>query len=195
MTTANLREHSFDGIRELDNTLPNWWLWTFYSACLFSVGYWIVFHTLRVGNLPGAAYAEEQRAAAARLEQQLANNPVTEQMLLKLAAEPAFTAEGERIFKTPSLCAQCHGPEGNGMVNGAPGAGPNLTDEFWIHGGKPMEIYRTVSDGWPEKGMASWKTNGTQFVLRAVAYVLSLRGKNLPGKPPEPEAKRLGEQK
>jgi cytochrome c oxidase cbb3-type subunit 3 len=190
MTTGELREHSFDGIQEFDNHLPNWWLWTFYSACLFSVAYWIFYHTLGFGDLPREAYVEEQREAAARIEAQLANNPVTEELLLKLAAEPAFLAEGAEIFKNPSLCAQCHGPEGNGIVNGQPGVGPNLTDEFWIHGGSPMEIYQTVHDGWPEKGMAAWKGYGRKFVQRTVAFVLSLRGKNLEGKPPEPEAKK-----
>jgi cytochrome c oxidase cbb3-type subunit 3 len=189
MSNAELRHHTFDGIQEFDNQLPNWWLWTFYTACLFSVGYWIWFHTLGVGELPPKAYQTEQREAAARLEAAMANNPVTEEMLLKLASEPAVVAEGEKIFKTASLCAQCHGPDGNGMVAGVPGVGPNLTDDFWIHGGKPMDIYKTIHDGYPEKGMASWKGYGAQFVQRATAYVLSIRGKNLPGKPPEETAK------
>lgn len=194
MTTGQLREHSFDGIQEFDNHLPNWWLWTFYGACIFSVGYWIAFHTLRVADLPGRAYVEEQRVAAEKLEADLAKNPVTEALLLKLAAEPGVLAEGEKIFKNPAQCAQCHGPEGNGMVNGQNGVGPNLTDKFWLHGGSPMEIYRTINDGWPEKGMASWKAFGPLFVQRATAYVLSLRGRNLAGKPPEPGAVELKEQ-
>lgn len=189
MSSGDLRSHTFDGIQEFDNHLPNWWLWTFYSACLFSVGYWIWFHTLAVGDLPPKAYQVEQREAAARIEAEAAKNPVTEELLLKLAQEPAVVAEGEKIFKTPSLCAQCHGPDGNGMVSGFPGVGPNLTDDMWIHGGSAMEIYTTILDGYPEKGMQSWRNNGTQFVQRATAYVLSLRGKNLPGKPPEPTAK------
>ena len=118
MSTGDLRSHTFDGIQEFDNHLPNWWLWTFYSACLFSVGYWIWFHTLGVGDLPPEAYQVEQREAAARIEAEAAKNPVTEELLLKLSQEPAVVAEGEKIFKTPSLCAQCHGPEANGMVSG-----------------------------------------------------------------------------
>jgi len=89
----------------------------------------------------------------------------------------------------PSQCAQCHGPEGNGMVSGLPGVGPNLTDDYWIHGSTAMDIYKTIHDGYPEKGMASWKGYGVQFVQRATAYVLSLKGKNLKGKPPEETAK------
>lgn len=186
MSTGELRHHSFDGIQEFDNRLPNWWLWTFYSACIFSVVYWVCFHTLRVADLPGAAYHAEQREAAARLEASMANNPVTEELLLRIAAEPAVVAEGEKIFKT--TCMACHGPDANGMLGGVASIGPNLTDAFWIHGGSPMEIYRTINDGWPEKGMQAWKVNGAQFVQRSTAYVLSLRGRNLAGKPPEPGA-------
>src|SRR5262245_6962570 len=94
MSSAPLREHAFDGIREFDNRLPNWWLWTFYSACLFSVGYWILHHTLGIADLPAAAYLQEQRDAAARIEAQLAQNPVTEELLLKLAGEPAIVEKG-----------------------------------------------------------------------------------------------------
>ncbi|MEQ1632918.1 MAG: cbb3-type cytochrome c oxidase N-terminal domain-containing protein [Planctomycetota bacterium] len=189
MSTGDLREHAFDGIQEFDNRLPNWWLWTFYSACLFSVGYWIWFHTLGIGELPPEAYMSEQRAAALRIEEDAAKNPVTEESLMKLASEPAVVAAGEAIFKTPSLCAQCHGPDANGMVAGLAGVGPNLTDNRWIHGGSAMEIYRTIQDGWPEKGMAAWKGFGPTFVQRSTAYVLSLRGKNLAGKPPEEGSK------
>src|SRR5262245_9898648 len=190
MSSAPLREHAFDGIQEFDNRLPNWWLWSLYATCLFSVGYWIAYHTLGVAALPGEAYVAEQREAAARIEARLAANPVTEELLLKLASEPAVVEKGAAIFKNPSQCAQCHGPDGNGIVGGANGNGPNLTDDFWLHGGAPMEIYRTVRDGWPDKGMQAWKDRGEQFVQRVVAFVLSLRGRNVPGKAPEPEAKK-----
>jgi len=191
MTTGELRDHAFDGIQEYDNRLPNWWLWTFYTACLFSIAYWIHFHTLGTGNLPGEAYREEQQQAAARLEAQMANVQITDELLEKLAREPEVVRAGEAIFKNPGLCAQCHGPEGNGIVSGAMGAGPNLTDKFWINGGSPTEIYNTVMNGGrPDKGMQAWKVNGLTFVQRAVAYVLSRRNTNAAGgKPPEPEAK------
>jgi cytochrome c oxidase cbb3-type subunit 3 len=184
MTTGELRDHVFDGIQEFDNRLPNWWLWTFYVACLFSVFYWLHFHTLGTGDLPAEAYVQEQRAAAARLEAALANVKIDDDVLLKLASEPAVVAEGEKIFKNPALCTQCHKEDGSGNI------GPNLTDRFWINGGSPMEIYNTVMNGGrPGKGMNSWKDNGITFVQRAVAYVLSLRDRNLPGKPPEPDAR------
>jgi cytochrome c oxidase cbb3-type subunit 3 len=191
---TELREHVFDGIQEMDSRLPNWWLWTFYGACIYSVFYWIHYHTLATGNLPMQSYMLEQKVAADRLAAELAKNPMTEGKLLELAANPAFVGEGEKIFKDPNRCAQCHGPTANGITAaGVPGAGPNLTDAFWLNGGKPMEIYNTVMNGGrPDKGMIAWgKEQGPLFVQRAVAYVLSLRNTNVPGKPPEPEAKEV----
>lgn len=180
--SAEVREHTFDGIQEFDNRLPNWWLWSFYLACIFSVGYWIHFHTLRTGHLPLQAYAVEQQEAARALEARLAANPITAESLLELAANPAFVAEGKAIFTDPTLCAQCHKADGSGNI------GPNLTDGHWIYGGAPMDLYTTVMEGRPG-GMASYKANGIGFVQRAVAYVLSIKNTNVPGKPPEPNAK------
>jgi cytochrome c oxidase cbb3-type subunit 3 len=186
MATGELRPHAFDGIQEFDNRLPNWWLWTFYTACLFSLAYWFHFHTLKTGNLPGRAYIAEQRAAALKVEAEAAKNPMSDEVLLKLSREPGFVADGEKIFKNPQLCAQCHKEDGSGNI------GPNLTDNFWINGGRPMEIYNTVMNGGrPDKGMLAWKDRGPSFVQHAVAYVLSIRGRNLPGKAVEPEAKEV----
>jgi cytochrome c oxidase cbb3-type subunit 3 len=181
-TEANTRGHAFDDIQEFDNRLPNWWLWTFYGACIFSVFYWIHYHSLGTGDLPIEAYAVEQREAAAKLEAHLAANPVTDESLLKLAKEPAFVLEGERIFKDMTRCALCHKPDGSGLI------GPNLTDNMWIYGGKPTDIYTSILKGRP-RGMLANEANGMGFVQRATAYVLSIKNTNLTGKPPEPDAK------
>ena len=183
MSTETTRGHAYDGIEEFDNRLPNWWLWTFYLACIFSVFYWLHYHTVGTGDLPFEEYVREQRAAAARLEAEMAKNPLSDEMLLKLAKEPAFVAEGEKIFKDPAKCALCHKPDGSGLI------GPNLTDDVWIYGGKPMDIYTTILKGRP-RGMLAHESFGTGFVQRATAYVLSIKNTNLPGKPPEPDAKK-----
>ena len=183
MSSVPTRTHTYDGIEEFDNRLPNWWLWTFYLACIFSVGYWVHYHTLGTGNLPSEEYLVEQREAAAKLEAELAKNPVTDEMLIKLSENPAFVAEGKKIFTNPLLCAQCHNANASGKI------GPNLTDEYWIYGGKPMDIYATIMEGRPG-GMQSYKAQGLGFVQRAVAYVLSIKNTNVPGKEPEPNAKK-----
>ena len=192
MSMNATRDHSYDDIVEFDNRLPNWWLWTFYLACIFSVVYWVHFHSLGTGDLPIESYAVEQKAAADALEAQLKANPVTDEMLLKLSKEPSFVAEGARIFRNPSFCMSCHKADGGGAV------GPNLTDDKWIYGGRPMDIYTTILKGRARDeakgfagGMQAWEGNGLGFVLRATAFVLSIKNTNVQyGKEPEPNAKK-----
>jgi cytochrome c oxidase cbb3-type subunit 3 len=136
------------------------------------------------GESPTEAFVAAQRAAAAKLEAQLAANPVTDATLLKLAGETAFVAEGEAIFKDPTKCALCHKPDGGGLI------GPNLTDDMWIYGDKPMDIYTSILKGRP-RGMLAHEANGLGFVQRATAYVLSIKNTNVAGgKPAEPDAKK-----
>ena len=115
MSTEATRGHAYDGIEEFDNRLPNWWLWSFYLACIFSVFYWIHYHTLGTGDLPIESYDTEQAAAGARLEAEAAKNPVTEESLLQLVGNPAVVAEGQRIFQDMTKCALCHKPDGSGL--------------------------------------------------------------------------------
>lgn len=184
MSEAKPREHAFDGIVEFDNRMPNWWLWSFYLACIFSIAYWVHYHTLGVGDLPIEVYNREQAAAAVRAEEDAARNPVTDESLRKIASEPAVVQAGETIFKDPTKCALCHRPDGGGSI------GPNLTDEFWVYGNTPMDIYTSILKGRPG-GMLAHEAFGTTFVQRATAYVLSIQNTNVPnGKAPEPNAKK-----
>lgn len=183
MSAEATRGHAFDGIEEFDNRLPNWWLWTFYLACIFSVFYWIHYHTIGSGALPGAEYQTEQREAAARLEAAAAKSPITEASLQELAKNPAVVEEGRKIFQDPAKCALCHKPDGSGNI------GPNLTDDLWVYGGKAMDIYTSIAKGRPG-GMLPHDMYGITFVQRATAYVLSIKNTNLPGKAPEPNAKK-----
>lgn len=195
MTADPTRGHSYDGIEEFDNRLPNWWLWTFYLACIFSVGYWLYYHTVGTGDQPIEAYAVEQKAASERVAAQAANNPITEEMLLKLAKEPGFVAEGRKIFEDATKCALCHGPMANGTTAmNTPAIGPNLTDDHWIYGSKPMDVYTTIAKGRvmpdPQRksmgGMQAWESFGGDFVLKATAFVLSVKNTNVQGgKAPE----------
>jgi cytochrome c oxidase cbb3-type subunit III len=171
-------DHDFDGIQEYDNRLPNWWLWILWTSIVFAFGYWLVFHTFGVAKLPRARYeAEMQRAAAA----QLARGGTLDDAALELMATlPDRVAEGKTLFIT--YCVACHSARGEGLV------GPNLTDAYWIHGGKPLDIHKTVTDGVLTKGMAAWgRQLGPKRVESVVAYVLTLRGTNVPGKVAEGE--------
>lgn len=176
-----LRGHEFDGIREFDNRLPNWWLWSFYLACIFSVFYWMHYHVLGTGALPTERYQQEMEAAAAELEAKLADMEVTNDTLTAMANEPAVVAKGQEVFVTN--CTQCHKSDGRGDI------GPNLTDNYWIHGGQPMDIYSTIVNGVVEKGMPDYwlRQLGPVRVQQVTAFVLSIKNTNLPGKEPQGE--------
>lgn len=166
-----LREHLFDGIQEFDNRLPNWWLWSFYLACIFSVIYWIHYHVIGTGPLPREVYTIQMQEAEARLAQM----DVSNETLLALAAEPTALAKGQKIFV--QHCAQCHLPNAGGSI------GPNMTDKYWIHGGQPMQIYKTVVTGVVAKGMPDYweRMLGRLACQQVVAYILSIKNTNVEG--------------
>lgn len=173
----NRLAHVYDGIVEEDNHLPNWWLAILFGTIVFGFGYWFVFQTTQSLPNPGAAYAIEMAELAKLHPETVA---VTNDGLLALAKDAAVLAEGQQAFAT--TCVACHMQQGQGLV------GPNLTDGVWMHGGKPIDIHTAISNGFPEKGMPPWgKTLGPTKVRAVTAFVLSIKGKNVPGKPPQGE--------
>lgn len=171
--------HEYDGIIEHDNRLPNWWLMTLFGAVVFSVGYWFYYHTFEVGpNLRGeyeSDWSDREKERAAKE----AANPISNDVFVAAAKDTAVVGRGETLFKTN--CAACHGQNAEGLV------GPNLTDNFWLHGAEPVDLYKTVSEGVLAKGMPAWKaTLGDGQTREVVAYLLTIKGKNTPGpRPPE----------
>lgn len=174
-------EHEYDGIREYDNPLPRWWVLLFWGTFLFSLGY--VFHYHVSGRGPSVAQSYELEMAAAR-EQRAARSlgeKVTEEALRTLMLDAELMADAKTLFG--ARCASCHGDRGQGLI------GPNLTDDYWIHGkGTLMDIHDIVSRGVPEKGMPPWEAQLTPIELRKIAALVgSFKGQNLPGKPPQGE--------
>jgi cytochrome c oxidase cbb3-type subunit 3 len=166
--------HEYDGILEADNVLPRWWLMTFYGAVVFAIGYWFYYEEFKAGPSPLQEYFAEQAAAAEK-------NGVdpSDAELTALASGPTREL-GQQLFT--ANCVACHEAKGQGKI------GPNLTDTAWLHGGTPLAIFKTVRDGVPAKGMPSWgATLGRAGVSQVAAFVLTLRGTNLPGKAPEGE--------
>ncbi len=182
----SLRAHTFDGIQEFDNRLPNWWLWSLYLACIFSLVYWLHYHVLRTGpsaldafRADMAVYAQEKADREAR--EALA--AVSDDSLEAMAKDPAVVAAGKETFTT--YCVACHRPDGGGLI------GPNLTDKYWLHGGRPTEIHGLIVKGVVEKGMLAWgSVIGTTKCQQVAAYVLTLRNTNATdGKAPEGQAR------
>ncbi|MFT3924172.1 MAG: cbb3-type cytochrome c oxidase N-terminal domain-containing protein [Myxococcales bacterium] len=167
--------HEYDGIEEADNQLPTWWLWTLFAAVAFSIGYWFYYEAFKAG--PGLAEAYYQERA---LQAEKNGSDPTDGELLAQLGTPSLRL-GQGIFE--SNCVACHEAQGQGKI------GPNLTDNAWLHGGTPAEIYRTIRDGVSAKGMPAWgPALGRAGVIQATTFVLSLRDKNLPGKAPEGQA-------
>ncbi|MBU0741384.1 c-type cytochrome [bacterium] len=183
--TDVLRGHDYDGIEEYDNRLPNWWLIILYGTCVFALGYWLVFHTFRVVDLPLARYDQEMIAAAEAQLAKMAEGGITDESLMLMATLPETVARGRELFST--YCVVCHLDRGQGLV------GPNLTDGHWLNGGAPTDILKTVTDGVPAKGMAAWGGQlGPSRVQDLVAFVISIKNTNVPGKAPEGEPEAAG---
>lgn len=173
-------DHDYDGIRELDNNLPPWWLYGFYITIIFAVIYLLRFHVFHSAPLPLEEYQIEMaQAEEARAEYlKTAANMVDENSVTLITEGPALEA-GASIFK--ANCAVCHAQDGGG------GVGPNLTDNYWIHGGSIKDVFSTVKYGVPAKGMISWKDQLNPAQMQNVAsYILSLVG-TTPADPKDPQ--------
>ncbi|HOJ17692.1 MAG: c-type cytochrome [Ignavibacteriales bacterium] len=173
-----LLDHDYDGILELDNNLPPWWKALFYVTIVWGAIYLLWFHVFQVGNLQDAEYTEEVRIAEIEKAALLGPGAIDENNVTKLTDPIALSTGKETFLKH---CAACHGRGGEGLV------GPNLTDDYWIHGADIKQVFLIVKNGVPEKGMISWKSQLNPVAMQEVSsYILSLRGSNPPNqKPPE----------
>jgi len=176
-----LLDHNYDGIQEYDNPLPRWWVGLFWATIVFAVLYSLNVIPA-IGTGPGriANYEREMKSADAKVAAVEAASPrveLTEEAVFGFTTDPAALAAGKQTFI--STCAPCHRPDGGGNI------GPNLTDDYWIHGSKPMEIVNTITAGVPDKGMPTWsQVLKPEQVGHVAAYVLTLHGTH----PPNPKA-------
>lgn len=171
-------EHDFDGIVELDNRLPPWWLYMFYGCIVWAAAYWYIYEVSDIGQSQNMEYNESMAIAEKRQKEYLAQmaNTVNETNVVALTDELNITG-GQSLYT--SNCVPCHGPQGQG------GIGPNLTDEYWIHGNSIKDIFKTIKYGVPEKGMIAWNTSmNPASIQKLSSYILTLKGTN----PPNPKA-------
>ena len=174
-----LLDHNYDGIQELDNNLPQWWVWLFYITIIFSAVYLVYYHVAKAGDLQAAEYDKEMKVGAAlkgaamtKFESSLA--------ALTPSTDAAVLEVGHQTYT--KYCAPCHRADGGGLV------GPNLTDNYWIHGSNYVDTVKVIWDGVPAKGMITWKAVLKPDEIQSVAsYIYTLRGAKLAtaGKPPE----------
>jgi len=176
-------DHDYDGIRELDNVLPPWWVNLFYATIIFGLIYMVRFHVVG-GYNQAQEFNQEVALANIEIEKNKVANPVEEVTIDKvtLLADAESLGKGKEIFI--NACAACHKVDGGGVV------GPNLTDEFWINGGGIKNVFKLIAEGSKNNvTMVGWaKTLGTKEVQKVASYVLSLQGTKPAGaKPAEGE--------
>ena len=173
-----LLEHEVDGIKELDNLLPTWWVWLFYLTTIFAIGYLFYYHVFHLGNLQAAEYAREYKAGEAIKSAAIAKFEASVNTL-QPSKDTAIITQGHQIFLT--YCSPCHRPDAGGLV------GPNLTDDYWIHGSNYTDNVKTIINGVPAKGMLTWRGVLKPDQIQAVgSYIYTLRGTHPPNpKPPE----------
>ena len=166
--------HVYDGIVEHDNKLPLWWQLTLYGAVVFALVYWF---GRRMNAIPSADQLYAADVAVERAEEAdraRARGTIDDDLLATLSRDPATAAKGKALFVTN--CGLCHRVDGGGNI------GPNLTDAYWIHGDRPLDLFKVVTDGVPAKGMPTWGPQlGVDRVETVVAYVLTLKDTNVPG--------------
>ena len=170
--------HNYDGIEELDNPPPPWFMFLFYGSILAAIIYFSVY-ILGSGLTQEQEYEAELKQADIAQAKYLAEaGDLVDETNVTYNEDAAFLKEGEAIYN--DKCVACHLEDGGGSI------GPNLTDKYWIHGGGIKEVFSTIKYGVTAKGMQSWKNLGAANMHKVSSYVLSLQG-TTPANPKEPE--------
>ena len=170
MEAKQIMDHKYDGIEELDNPTPPWFMYLFYATIAFAVFYGIGYHIMGDGQVMKNEYAEELAVAEKQQVeyQKKFANAVNENNVTFLKDAKAID-DGKKIYT--QNCLACHGDKGQG------GVGPNMTDEYWIHGGSAKDIFHTITVGVPEKGMISWKkTLNPMQIQHVISFMNTLQG-------------------
>ena len=176
-----IRPYEADGIKEFDNPMPGWWVQLFWGTVIFSVVYIGYYHFGPGTSIDQQLIADRQELKAQQeaAHKELTSNPAPGQDNNGAGAVPAqsqeeLVASGKTHYMT--YCMPCHGDKGQGTV------GPNLTDEYWLHGGTTADITKSIAEGIPAKGMAPWLgVLGPKKIAQVVAFIESIQGTNPAG--------------
>jgi len=179
-----MTDHSYDGITELDNFMPPWLQWVFIGSVAFAVIYFVNYTVLGIGPTGEEEYQEELRLEAIAAEARKASLVAgIDETTVVFDGSAEAISSGKSIFE--SNCAACHAPDGGG------GVGPNLTDDYWLHGGSIQDIFKVVKYGVVEKGMIPWQDQLSPEEMQQVSsYILTLVGTS-PANPKEPQGERF----
>lgn len=180
-----MMEHQFDGITELNNPTPGWFMVLFYGSIIFAIGYMFHYEVFGGPTQEQEYVTEMQQAEDAKLAYLASPNAksAVNENNIEQSGEPAVLKAGAALYT--SRCTPCHGEHGEG------GVGPNLTDEYWLHGGTVGEIFKTIKYGVPAKGMVAWeKSLSAQQLSDLTNYVMSLQGTK-PAGAKEPQGEKL----
>ena len=173
-TQDELLGHEADGIREFNNALPRWWLYGFYFTIAFALVYFTNYHLLSKPLFGQSNLVAEYRQEMDEAARQAKNRPVGGMVAVAALTDHESLEEGKEIFEGPdNTCYACHRPDLGGLV------GPNLTDEYWLHGCTATDLVRSIRTGFPQKGMLPFGTGkalSDEQVLQVVSYVLSKKG-------------------
>lgn len=181
--------HEYDGIRELNNRLPPWWLYGFYATIVFAVIYLWRFEVTHNGPSSKKEYETSVARAEIKVQEYLKKKgDAVDENTVTLLTSADDIAAGKAIFTDPSKCPACHTAEGGGNA-----VGPNLTDDYWLYGGSVKNIFKTIKYG-TSKGMRSWKDDlSAKQIAQLTGYIKTLKGTK-PAAPKEPQGELYKEE-
>ncbi len=172
-----IKDHSYDGIKELDNDLPPWWKWLFYLTIIFSIVYMIRLFVFQSDDL---IQTREYEVAMEKSNADKPANTNSEPFKLEMLTSSADLEAGKETWI--KICAACHLVDGGGLV------GPNMTDNFWIHGNSVEDMFKIITNGVIEKGMIPYNTQLSEKArLQVISYILTDLVGSTPATPKAPE--------
>ena len=174
-----LREHTYDGIQEYDQKLPNWWLFTWYITIVWFIIAWVAYYQLHLGE--SGPEQVDKALANIKAVQLKELEKLTDDKLWEMSQDPKIVSAGAATFAT--TCVACHGADLSAKINGVKLPGQPLNDTEWKHGGNPLQLLGIVRKGAPDvtKGMPAWEPQlGLNRVVEVVSFVLSKHKKGEP---------------